>query len=78
MRRESKSKVYAYENESRKFSDEFRKLFKSNERAWNFFENQVNWYKKQMITWVMTAKQERTRAKRLEKLIAESASERRI
>ena len=77
-RKESKSKIYAYENELKQFSDEFEKRFRTNEKAWNFFEKQANWYKKQMINWVMTAKQEATRGKRLEKLIFESENERRV
>jgi uncharacterized protein YdeI (YjbR/CyaY-like superfamily) len=77
-REESKSNVYAYESELRKLSDEFEKCFRANEQAWNFFEKQANWYKKQMINWVMTAKQEARREKRLEKLIAESEKERTI
>ena len=77
-REESKSKIYAYENELMKFSDEFETVFKSNESAWNFFEKQANWYKKQMINWVMTAKQNSTRQSRLEKLIGESAKQRRL
>lgn len=77
-RKDEKSAVYAYENESRKFSEAFEKRFKANEAAWNFFENQANWYKKQMINWVMTAKQEATRERRFEKLVAESANEKRL
>jgi uncharacterized protein YdeI (YjbR/CyaY-like superfamily) len=76
-RTEAKSAIYAYENELKQFSDEFEKQFKEREKAWDFFEKQANWYKKQMINWVMTAKQEMTRAKRLEKLITESENERR-
>lgn len=77
-RKESKSAIYAYENELKQFSDEFEKQFKSNEKAWSFFEKQANWYKKQMINWVMTAKQKATREKRLERLIAESGNEKRV
>lgn len=77
-RKENKSAIYAYENELKEFSGEFEKRFRANETAWNFFEKQANWYKKQMINWVMTAKQEATRVKRLEKLIAESAAEKRV
>ncbi len=77
-REASRSGIYAYENELKKFSDEFEKHFKANETAWNFFEKQANWYKKQMISWVMTAKQSVTREKRLEKLINESANERKL
>jgi uncharacterized protein YdeI (YjbR/CyaY-like superfamily) len=77
-RKEEKSAIYAYENERKQFSEELEKLFRANEKAWNFFEKQANWYKKQMTGWVMTAKQETTRARRLEKLIAESENEKRL
>lgn len=77
-RSEMKSAVYAYENELKKFSAEFEKRFRANETAWNFFETQANWYRKQMINWVMTAKQEKTRESRLEKLIAASADGKRL
>jgi uncharacterized protein YdeI (YjbR/CyaY-like superfamily) len=77
-REASRSKIYAYENELKYFSGEFEKLFKSNHTAWEFFEKQANWYKKQMVNWVMTAKQETTRGKRLAKLIAESESSRKL
>lgn len=77
-RTEAKSGIYAYENELKQFSEEFEKQFKERENAWNFFEKQANWYKKQMINWVMTAKQEATREKRLEKLITESENEKRL
>jgi uncharacterized protein YdeI (YjbR/CyaY-like superfamily) len=76
-RDDSRSKIYAYENEQKQFSEEFEKLFRSNKAAWDFFEKQANWYKKQMTAWVMTAKQAATRENRLEKLIAASAGERR-
>jgi len=77
-REESRSGIYAYENELKKFSDEFEMRFKANETAWNFFDKQATWYKKQMINWVMTAKQEATRKKRIEKLIIESENEKRL
>ena len=77
-REDERSAVYAYENELKKFSAEFEKRFKADKTAWEFFEKQANWYKKQMINWVMTAKQEATREKRLAKLIAESADGKRL
>ena len=77
-RQENKSAIYAYENEAKQFSDKFEREFRANEKAWEFFEKQANWYKKQMTSWVMTAKQEATRQKRLEKLIGESDYERKI
>lgn len=77
-RQESRSGVYAYENEAKQLSFEYEKHFKANETAWNFFEKQANWYKKQMISWIMTAKQEATREKRLKKLIEASANEKKL
>lgn len=71
-REESKSAIYAYENKPAKFPEEFQKLFQSNSKAWDFFENQPNGYRKTMMYWVMSAKQEITRQKRLEKLITQS------
>ena len=77
-RDEKKSVIYAYENEAKQFSVEFEKQFKKNKKAWEFFENQANWYKKQMTNWVMSAKQEATRKRRFAKLIAESENAKRI
>ncbi len=73
-----KSAIYAYENEAKQFSGEFERRFKANKKAWDFFESQANWYKKQMTNWVMSAKQEATRERRLEKLIGESENEKRV
>ncbi len=77
-RDEKKSAIYVYENEAKQFSVEFEKRFKANKKAWKFFESQANWYKKQMTSWVMSAKQEATRERRLEKLIGESENEKRV
>lgn len=77
-RKEEKSAIYAYENELKQFSDEFEKQFKNRAKAWEFFEKQAKWYKKQMINWVMTAKQEKTRQSRLEKLISASENSEKI
>lgn len=77
-RKEEKSAIYAYENELKQFSADFEKRFKKNKTAWEFFENQTNWYKKQVINWVMTAKQEATREKRFEKLVAACAGDNRL
>ncbi|HEY8562882.1 MAG TPA: YdeI/OmpD-associated family protein [Pyrinomonadaceae bacterium] len=77
-RKDEKSAVYTYENEARQFSEEYEKRFRANEKAWGFFEKQANWYKKQMTAWVMNAKQDATRERRLEKLIAESENEGRL
>lgn len=77
-RDESKSRIYAYENEPLKLSADFEKQFKTNEKAWAFFQKQAPYYQKTATKWVMSAKQESTRQSRLERLIADSENARRI
>ncbi|HQU85630.1 MAG TPA: YdeI/OmpD-associated family protein [Pyrinomonadaceae bacterium] len=77
-RREDRSAIYAYEIEQKEFSGEFLRAFRANEKAWEFFERQANWYKRTITHWVLSAKQAETRKRRLEKLIAESENEKRL
>lgn len=77
-RDENKSRIYAYERKAAKLSVEFEKQFKANKKAWEFFQNQAPSYRKTIIYWVISAKQEATRQSRLEKLIVASADEKRI
>jgi uncharacterized protein YdeI (YjbR/CyaY-like superfamily) len=71
-RSESKSKIYAFENEEMKFSPELEKIFKANKKAWEYFQLLAPTYRKPSSNWVMTAKQETTRLKRLNELIADA------
>ena len=71
-RKEERSKVYAFENEEMNFTAEFEKKFKANKKAWMYFESLAASYKKVSKHWVMSAKQEITRLKRLNQLIEES------
>lgn len=68
-RKADKSAVYSFENEAKIFSHNMEEKFRSNEPAWNFFNSQAPSYRKTIIHWVMSAKQEATRFSRLEKLI---------
>jgi uncharacterized protein YdeI (YjbR/CyaY-like superfamily) len=75
----SKTQKYSFEREQAEvFSPEIEKKFRAKKRAWQFFEVQPPGYRKLATFWVMSAKQEATRAKRLEKLIADSAAGKRI
>lgn len=73
-RTESKSKIYSFENEEVKFSPEFEKRFKENKAAWEYFQSLAPTYRKPSSNWVMSAKQEATRLKRLNELIADCES----
>lgn len=68
-RKEERSAIYSYEKENAKFSQAFEKQFKANKKAWNYFQSLASSYKKTSIHWVMSAKQETTRLKRLSELI---------
>lgn len=74
-RTEHKSKIYAFETEAVELPDEFLNLFKTNKKAWKYFENLAPSYKKTSIHWVMTAKQETTKVKRLQQLITDSENQ---
>jgi len=73
-RKEEKSGIYSHEVEEMKFSPAFEKKFKTNKIAWSYFLSLAPSYKKLSKNWVMGAKQEKTRLKRLEELITDSAT----
>ena len=71
-RTEGKSKIYSYEKEKVELTQNFKKLFKANKKAWNYFQSLAPSYRKVSAHWVMSAKQETTQIKRLNQLIADS------
>jgi len=78
FRTENKSKIYSHEKEPVPLDASYEKQFKANKTAWDFFEKQAPSYKKVMIHWIMSAKQEKTRQSRLEKTISESEKLKRV
>jgi uncharacterized protein YdeI (YjbR/CyaY-like superfamily) len=60
---ESKSKIYSYEKDKVEFTLNFKKLFKANKKAWNYFQSLAPSYRKVSTHWVMRAKQEVTKIK---------------
>jgi uncharacterized protein YdeI (YjbR/CyaY-like superfamily) len=73
-RDEAKSAIYAYEQRKlAAFSPEDEKRFRRNRAAWKFFEAQPPGYRRMMTFWVVNAKREATRRKRLDALIDRSA-----
>ena len=71
-REDKNSKIYSFEQKIVKFDNDFEKIFKKNKTAWNNFQSQPPYYKKTVTHWVMSAKQEETRLKRLNRLIKDS------
>ena len=77
-REAKKSAIYSYEKAPENLSDDFSKKFKSNKKAWEFFESMAPSYQLTAIHWVMNAKQEGTKLKRLDELIKDSEAGRKI
>jgi uncharacterized protein YdeI (YjbR/CyaY-like superfamily) len=77
-RKENRSGIYAYEQRSPELVEPYLGKLKRNKPAWQFFQDQPPSYRKVMNWWVVSAKQEETRLKRLDKLIEESAAGRRM
>jgi uncharacterized protein YdeI (YjbR/CyaY-like superfamily) len=65
--------VYSFENQPRDLSPEFRKIFQANKKAWTFFQGQPPSFTRTSSFWVMSAKKEETRIRRLKQLIEASA-----
>lgn len=72
-RKENKSGIYAFEQKPADLPEAFVKIFCKNKTAWSFFQAQPPSYRKTLIWWVISAKQEATRKLRLDKLIEASA-----
>jgi uncharacterized protein YdeI (YjbR/CyaY-like superfamily) len=74
-REERRSGIYAYEQQrSDTLPEPYTQQLKNNKTAWAFFQAQPAWYRKKVTWWVVSAKKEETRLKRLDKLIEESAN----
>jgi uncharacterized protein YdeI (YjbR/CyaY-like superfamily) len=59
-------------------SAELEKRFRGNARAWRFFSEQAPSYRRNASRWVMSAKREETRERRLARLVEDSAAGRRL
>ena len=69
-RSDEKSAIYSYEQrKSTQLPAAAQKMFMANKRAWSFFQKQPPWYRRTASYWVISAKREETRQKRLASLI---------
>ena len=73
-----KTAVYSFERETAELPPAYLKQFRANAAAWKFFAAQPPGYRKISAFFVMSAKQDETRERRLERLIADSARGERI
>jgi hypothetical protein len=77
-RDKKKSKLYSYEMDKCKLAPACERQFRASPTAWEFYQSQAPWYRRVTCHWVMSAKKEETRQRRLDQLITDSANERRI
>ena len=73
-RTENRSGIYAYEQRQTELVEPYGEKLRQNRAAWKFFEAQTASYRKAASWWVLSAKREETRLKRLETLIEDSAA----
>ena len=74
-----KSGVYSYEQRmNAKLDAEQERRFRANKKAWAYFESEAPWYRRAATHWVVSAKREETRERRLATLIECSARGERI
>ena len=74
----SKAGLYSFERNSVAFDPALEKRFRTNRKAWAFFEAQPPGYRRLMTWWVMSAKRQETRERRLGQLADASAEARRL
>ena len=78
-RDDDRSAIYAYEQrKAAKLPLAFEKQFRASADAWRFFQSQPPWYQRTSTYWVISAKKEETRLKRLAILIECSAQRQNI
>jgi uncharacterized protein YdeI (YjbR/CyaY-like superfamily) len=71
---ESKSRIYSHEKAEEELPRDFKRQLEANKKAWDYFQSLAPSYRKVSTHWVMSAKQETTRIKRLNQLIADCAA----
>jgi uncharacterized protein YdeI (YjbR/CyaY-like superfamily) len=78
-RREERSGIYSHEQAAEPQLDAAQEaLFRQRPEAWACFQAQPPSYRKAALWWVVNAKREETRARRLATLIEDSAAGRRV
>jgi len=68
----ARAKQYSGENRQAVLSSTYEKRFRARQVAWRFFEAQPTGYRRTAMFWVMSAKREETRERRLARLIDDS------
>lgn len=74
----AKTGIYSFENRPQKFPAPLERQFRGNRSAWKFWRQLPPGYQRMAIWWVISAKQDETRQRRLARLVALSLAGRRL
>ncbi len=78
-RTDDRSAIYSYEQrKTAELDPKAERSFRANKKAWAFFRTQAPSYQRAAIWWVITAKRDETRQRRLATLIGDSERGRKI
>ena len=69
---------YSFEREAAELRPADLARFKKDRKAWAYFESEAPWYRRVAVHWVVSAKREETRERRLAALLEASVERRRI
>lgn len=72
-RREPEPGAYSYDERSVELQEPYDRILKKNKSAWDFYQRQSPYYRKTVNRWILSAKKEETRYRRLDKLIRHSS-----
>jgi uncharacterized protein YdeI (YjbR/CyaY-like superfamily) len=79
QRSEDRTGLASYERtEQPRLDPAHERRFRADREAWRWFGTQAAWYRRAALHWVVSAKKEETKLRRLEKLIADSKAGRTV
>jgi uncharacterized protein YdeI (YjbR/CyaY-like superfamily) len=73
-RKDDKTGVYSFERENAVLPPEYEERLRADAAAAAYFDAKPPWYRRSAVHWVMSAKREETRERRLGQLIEDSAA----
>jgi uncharacterized protein YdeI (YjbR/CyaY-like superfamily) len=73
-RRDDRTGVYSFERENAALPQEYDERLRADAAAAAYFDAKPPWYRRAAVHWVMSAKREETRERRLGQLIEDSAN----
>ena len=73
-----RTELYSYENRPEKLEDKYVEALMQYKKAWEYFQSQSPSYRRTVNWWIMSAKKEETRLKRIDVLIRSSEEGKKI